>query len=77
MKQESLRLKYNNKKLKFVIGDVRNNDSIDSALNDVDYVFHAVLKQVPIQNFSHEAFQTNVIGTNNVIQSSIKKILKN
>lgn len=77
-KQESLRLKYNNKKLKFVIGDVRNNDSIDSALNDVDYVFHAAaLKQVPTcEFFPNEAFQTNVIGTNNVIQSSIKKNIK-
>ena len=77
-KQESMRIEYNNKKLKFVIGDVRNIDSIDSALNDVDYVFHAAaLKQVPTcEFFPNEAIQTNVIGTKNIIQSSIKKKIK-
>ena len=77
-KQESMRIKYNNKKLKFVIGDVRSIESIDSALNDVDYVFHAAaLKQVPTcEFFPNEAIQTNVIGTKNVIQSSIEKKIK-
>ena len=51
-KQEDMRLRLNNEKIKFYIGDVRDFDSVDSAMNGVDYVFHAAaLKQVPSCEF--------------------------
>ncbi len=62
-KQEDMRISLNNDKLKFYIGDVRDYDSISSALIGVDYVFHAAaLKQVPSCEFyPMEALKTNVI----------------
>jgi len=73
-KQEDMRLAFGNDKIKFYIGDVREADSIDYAMNGVDYVYHAAaLKQVPSCEFyPMEAYRTNVIGTENVIQSSIR-----
>ena len=64
--------------LKFYIGDVRNYQSLNQALKDVDFVFHAAaLKQVPTcEFFPMEAFKTNVIGTKNVIKYSIKNKIK-
>jgi UDP-N-acetylglucosamine 4,6-dehydratase/5-epimerase len=69
-KQEDMRLKLNNEKLRFYIGDVRDGQSLYSAMQGVDYVFHAAaLKQVPSCEFyPMEAFKTNVIGTENVFK---------
>jgi UDP-glucose 4-epimerase len=65
-----MRLKLNNEKLRFYIGDVRDGQSLYSAMQGVDYVFHAAaLKQVPSCEFyPMEAFKTNVIGTENVFK---------
>lgn len=72
-KQDDMRKKYNNQKLKFYIGDVRDLQSITSAMRGVDYVFHAAaLKQVPSCEFHPmEAVKTNVIGTDNVLEAAI------
>lgn len=73
-KQHDMRVRLNNPKVKFYIGDVRNQQSIDDCMNGVDYCFQAAaLKQVPsCEFFPMEATLTNVIGTNNVINSAIK-----
>jgi len=74
LKQDNMRKFYNNDKLKFYIGDVRDTNSIDDAMNEVDFVFHAAaLKQVPSCEFyPMQAVKTNVIGTENVLNSAIK-----
>ena len=71
-KQDDMRTKLNNNKLKFYIGDVRDYNSVDKAMRGVDYVFHAAaLKQVPsCEFFPLEATKTNVFGTQNVIDSA-------
>ena len=77
-KQEDMRKFYNNDKLKFYIGDVRDYNSIEGAFIGVDYVFHAAaLKQVPSCEFyPMEAVKTNVIGSDNVITSCVKNGVK-
>ena len=77
-KQHDIRVMYNNPKVKFYIGDVRRTESIDFAMKGVDYVFQAAaLKQVPsCEFFPMEATLTNVLGTNNVINSAIKNGVK-
>ncbi|TGM78930.1 NAD-dependent epimerase/dehydratase family protein [Leptospira levettii] len=77
-KQEDMRISLNNDKLKFYIGDVRDYESISSALVGVDYVFHAAaLKQVPSCEFyPMEALKTNVIGTENVLNAAIARNVK-
>lgn len=77
-KQDDMRKIYNNPKLKFYIGDVRDSRSIDDAMKGVDYVFHAAaLKQVPsCEFFPVEAVKTNVLGTNNVLDAAIKNKVK-
>jgi UDP-glucose 4-epimerase len=72
-KQDDMRKAYNDPKLKFYLGDVRDVNSIKDAVRDVDYVFHAAaLKQVPSCEFYPlQAVQTNVIGTANVLDSCI------
>lgn len=72
-KQDDMRKKYHHDKLKFYIGDTRNLDSVNNAMKGVDFVFHAAaLKQVPTcEFFPMEAVQTNILGTNNVLQSAI------
>jgi len=72
-KQDDLRRRYDNPKLKFYIGDVRDEHSIRQAMRGVDYVFHAAaLKQVPSCEFHPmEALRTNVLGTENVLESAI------
>ncbi|EMY76218.1 UDP-glucose 4-epimerase CapD [Leptospira weilii serovar Ranarum str. ICFT] len=77
-KQDDLRKKYNNSKLKFFIGDVRDLDSVRSAFRGVDYVFHAAaLKQVPSCEFHPlEAVKTNILGTENVIEAAIQCNIK-
>lgn len=72
-KQDDMRQFYNNDKLKFFIGDVRNKRSIKDAMHGVDYVFHAAaLKQVPsCEFFPVEAVKTNVLGCENVLDTAI------
>ena len=72
-KQNDMRLTYSSEKLKFVIGDVRNYESVYEAMRGVDFVFQAAaLKQVPsCEFFPLEATYTNVIGTDNVVRSAI------
>jgi UDP-N-acetylglucosamine 4,6-dehydratase/5-epimerase len=69
-KQEDLRIALNNEKLRFYIGDVRDPDSLRTAMKGVDFVFHAAaLKQVPSCEFyPMEAVKTNVLGTENVLK---------
>ena len=71
-KQEDIRLHYNHPRLKFYIGDVRTPDSVQAAMEGVDYVFHAAaLKQVPSCEFyPMEALRTNAIGTQNVLDAA-------
>ena len=73
LKQDDMRRYYGSAKLKFYIGDVRDKNSIDDAMRGVDYVFHAAaLKQVPSCEFyPMQAVKTNVIGTENVLNSAI------
>jgi len=77
-KQEDMRNFYHNDKLKFYIGDVRNYESINSSMQGVDYVFHAAaLKQVPsCEFFPLEAVQTNIIGTENVLNAAVSNKVK-
>jgi len=73
LKQEMMRIEYAEPRLKFFIGDVRSRESVDQAMNGVDFVFHAAaLKQVPSCDFfPMQAVLTNIIGSNNVIESAI------
>ncbi|SNV42408.1 UDP-glucose 4-epimerase [Chryseobacterium taklimakanense] len=73
-KQDDMRNQFKNDKLKFYIGDVREYSSIEPATRGVDYIFHAAaLKQVPsCEFFPMQAVQTNVIGTQNVIEAAVK-----
>ncbi|MEW5552023.1 polysaccharide biosynthesis protein [Peribacillus frigoritolerans] len=72
-KQDDMRKKYNNAKLKFYLGDVRDLASVKNAMHGVDYVFHAAaLKQVPsCEFFPLEAVKTNILGTDNVLTAAI------
>ena len=72
-KQEEMRLQYNNPKLKFFIGDVREYDSVAKAMAHVDLVFHAAaLKQVPSCEFYPlEALRTNALGAENVMNAAV------
>lgn len=73
-KQEDMRKKYNNPKLKFYVGDVRDEKRVKEVMTGVDYVFHAAaLKQVPSCEFYPlEAVKTNIIGTDNVLNAAIE-----
>jgi len=78
-KQDDMRNALRNDKLKFYIGDVRDYNSVNQAMQGVDYVFHAAaLKQVPsCEFFPLEATKTNVFGTQNVIDAAVaNKVLK-
>jgi UDP-N-acetylglucosamine 4,6-dehydratase len=77
-KQHDMRVELSNNKVKFHIGDVRDYQSIYSALDGVDYVFHAAaLKQVPSCEFYPiEAVKTNILGTENVLTASINRGVK-
>ena len=72
-KQDDMRKLYNNSKLKFYIGDVRDYQSILNAVRGVDYIYHAAaLKQVPSCEFHPlEAVKTNILGTENVLEAAI------
>lgn len=73
-KQDDLRKHYNNDKIKFYLGDVRDPQSIKDAIQGVDYVFHAAaLKQVPSCEFHPlEAVKTNILGTENIIEAAVQ-----
>ena len=72
-KQNDMRKKYKNDKIKFFIGNVRDENSLRDAMNGVDYIFHAAaLKQVPsCEFFPVEAVKTNILGTNNVLNAAV------
>jgi UDP-glucose 4-epimerase len=77
-KQEDLRKKINNSKVKFYIGDVRDYRSVSEAVKGVDYIFHAAaLKQVPsCEFFPIEAIKTNVLGTQNLLEAAKNEYVK-
>jgi UDP-N-acetylglucosamine 4,6-dehydratase/5-epimerase len=77
-KQDDLRKRINNPKVKFYIGDVRDISSVDSVVKGVDYIFHAAaLKQVPsCEFFPLEAVKTNILGTENVLTAAEKHSVK-
>ncbi len=77
-KQDDMRKKYNNDKIKFYIGDVRDIESLRTVIYGVDYIFHAAaLKQVPsCEFFPLEAVKTNVLGTNNMLTTAIEAGVK-
>jgi len=78
-KQDDMRNEFKNEKLKFYIGDVRDYQSISSAMIGVDYVFHAAaLKQVPSCEFYPiQAVQTNITGAENVLEAAFQQNIKN
>jgi UDP-N-acetylglucosamine 4,6-dehydratase len=77
-KQDDMRKLYQNGKIKFYLGDVRNIDSLKNAVYGVDYIFHAAaLKQVPsCEFFPMEAVRTNIIGTDNLLSAAIEMGVK-
>jgi len=77
-KQDDMRKHYNNPKLKFYIGDVRDYQSVLNAVRGVDFIYHAAaLKQVPSCEFYPlEAVKTNVLGTENVLEAAINCAVK-
>jgi len=77
-KQDDMRKRYNNDKLKFYLGDVRDVNSVIDAVRGVDFIFHAAaLKQVPSCEFyPMQAVKTNVIGTENVLNAAIDAKVK-
>lgn len=77
-KQEEMRIAYGRPELKFYIGDVRDRQSVDKAMSGVDLVFHAAaLKQVPsCEFFPLEAVKTNILGSQNVIDSAVEAGVK-
>jgi len=78
-KQDDMRHLYQNPKIKFYIGDVRDRRSVDGVMQGVDFIFHAAaLKQVPsCEFFPTQAVRTNVLGTENVLDSAIEHDVKN
>ena len=78
-KQDDMRHHLQNKKVKFYIGDVRDKRSVDAVMSGVDYIFHAAaLKQVPsCEFFPTQAVRTNILGTENVLDSAIQHGVKN
>ncbi len=77
-KQDAMRKKYNNSKINFYLGTVRDLKSVKNAMNGVDYIFHAAaLKQVPsCEFFPIEAVNTNILGTDNVLTAAIEEGVK-
>lgn len=78
LSQVNMERNFNNKKLKFVIGDVRDYESVNSVCKDIDYVYHlAALKHVPVcENYPQEAIKTNIDGTTNLIKACINNNVK-
>ena len=77
-KQDDMRKKYNNSKIKFYIGDVRDITTLENVMDGVDYIFHAAaLKQVPsCEFFPIEAVKTNILGSNNVLECAARHKVK-
>ncbi len=77
-KQEDMRVEYQKDKLNFIIGDVRDFDSINSAMHGVDFVFQAAaLKQVPsCEFFPIQAVRTNILGSENVLEAAARNNVK-
>ena len=77
-KQDDMRKKYKNPKIKFFIGDVRDMSTLEVVMPGVDYIFHAAaLKQVPsCEFFPVEAVKTNVLGSNNVLECAVRHGVK-
>lgn len=77
-KQEDMRIKYNNDKLNFIVGDIRDFKSINNAMRGVDFLFHAAaLKQVPSCEFyPMEAIRTNLLGAENVLEAAASNNVK-
>lgn len=77
-KQEDMRIEYKNDKLNFIVGDIRDFNSINSAMHGVDYLFHAAaLKQVPSCEFYPlQAIQTNILGAENVLEAAARNNVK-
>lgn len=77
-KQEDMRIEHKNDKLNFIIGDVRDFDSINSAMRGTDYVFQAAaLKQVPSCEFyPMQAVRTNILGSENVLEAAARNNVK-
>ena len=77
-KQDDMRKKFNDKRLKFIIGDIRDQESIQQAVMNVDFIFHAAaLKQVPSCEFyPMEAVKTNINGAENLLNAAIKSKVK-
>jgi UDP-N-acetylglucosamine 4,6-dehydratase len=76
--QVKMKRKFNNNKLKFVLGDVKEYNSLSRAMIGVDYIFHlAAIKHVPIcEDQPYEVVKTNILGTQNLIQAAIEKQVK-
>ncbi|MFN3320611.1 MAG: polysaccharide biosynthesis protein [Allorhizobium sp.] len=77
-KQDDMRKRYNSDKLKFYVGDVRDQRSVEQSMRGVDYLFHAAaLKQVPSCEFHPmQAVRTNVLGTENVLEAAVSANVK-
>ena len=77
-KQDDMRKKFNNKKIKFIIGDIRDEKSVADAVKGIDFIFHAAaLKQVPSCEFyPMEAVKTNIMGVDNLIDKAIEANVK-
>ncbi|MCL6103472.1 MAG: polysaccharide biosynthesis protein, partial [Bacteroidetes bacterium] len=77
-KQEDMRIEYKDAKLNFIIGDVRDFDSINSAMRGVDFLFQAAaLKQVPsCEFFPLQAVKTNILGSENVLEAAARNNVK-
>lgn len=77
-KQDDMRTEYNSPLLKFVIGDVRDKESVERVVEGVDFIFHAAaLKQVPTcEFFPVEAVKTNILGTSNVLSAAVRHNVK-
>ena len=77
-KQDDLRNEIKNSKIKFFIGDVRDQESMHGAFKNIDFVFHAAaLKQVPAAEYNPmECIKTNIIGANNLIECCINTEVK-
>lgn len=77
-KQEDMRIAYKNQKLNFIVGDIRDFDSVYNATRGVDYIFHAAaLKQVPSCEFYPlQAIKTNILGAENLLESAARNLVK-
>lgn len=78
LQQVLMKRKFNNPKLKFIIGDIRDYEAVESATKDVDYIFHlAALKHVPVcEENVQETIKTNINGTTNIVNAAIKNRVK-